>query len=79
MTFAISGKEYKCTKFRIGQGSYKQGLEGHNNWWVGSEMCEGTTAALGQTLNCNVPIFGCGLSFTYTGIADKFQVSVATK
>jgi hypothetical protein len=79
MTFTISGKEYTCREFRIGQGSYKQGFEGHNNWWVGSGRCEGTTATLGQTLNCNMPVVGCGLSFTYTGIADKFQVSVATR
>merc|ERR1711866_39205 len=53
LTITIGGVERTCNDFRIGQGSYSQGFDHYNNWWVGSSRCLSTTAELGQVMNCN--------------------------
>merc|ERR1712048_1178065 len=70
------GVERTCKDFRIGQGSYSQGFDHYNNWWVGSSRCLSTTAELGQVMNCNLPLVGCDLSFHYTGDSDVIDVKV---
>merc|ERR1711920_503003 len=55
-------------------GSYNQGFDHYNNWWVGSSRCLSTTAELGQVMNCNLPLAGCDLSFHYTGDSESLHV-----
>lgn len=78
LTITIGGVERTCKDFRIGQGSYNQGFDHYNNWWVGSSRCLSTTAELGQVMNCDLPLVGCGLSFHYTGDSDVIDVKVVT-
>lgn len=79
LTITIGGVERTCKDFRIGQGSYSQGLfDNYNNWWVGSSRCVSSTAELGQVMNCDLPLVGCGLSFHYTGDSDVIDVKVVT-
>merc|ERR1712187_806947 len=65
-------------RFPHRQGSYSQGFDHYNNWWVGSSRCLSTTAELGQVMNCDLPLVGCGLSFHYTGDSDVIDVKVVT-
>merc|ERR1712151_526825 len=76
LTITIDGAERTCKDFRIGQGSYNQGFDHYNNWWVGSSRCLSTTAELGRVMNCNLPLAGCDLSFHYTGDSDAIDVKV---